>query len=168
VQYTRFELEDLRIIEGSPTGFLCFCPGKDFGTSPSYHCWPDLPAYWSCDPSGVDCPTSKEATELGFPAFRLMNTLLGILGTQLLMREYKDSTWAKGSIQTARTLPCIQITHFINWDVEESNYLERSGGKCIASGKTSFVNLPKFMIHGKYSIIFGDITLNFVKFPSIL
>jgi hypothetical protein len=28
--------------------------------------------------------------------------------------------------------------------------------------------LPKFMIHGKYSIIFGDITLNFVKFPSIL
>jgi hypothetical protein len=41
---------------------------------------------------------------------------------------------------------------------------QQSYGDAPASGKTSFVNLPKFMIRGKYSVTFGDITLNFVKF----
>ncbi|KAJ7315682.1 hypothetical protein DFH08DRAFT_1039364, partial [Mycena albidolilacea] len=63
--------------EKPPAGFLFLCPQKDFKTSPSTYSWPDCPAYWSFDPSGVDRLTVKEAIQLGYPAFQLKTTLYG-------------------------------------------------------------------------------------------
>ncbi|KAJ7792984.1 hypothetical protein B0H14DRAFT_2242745, partial [Mycena olivaceomarginata] len=60
-----------------PAGFLFLCPLKDFKTSPSSFHWPDSPAFWSLDPSGADWLTLKEATQLGFPAFRCVTQLWG-------------------------------------------------------------------------------------------
>ncbi|KAJ6555758.1 hypothetical protein B0H19DRAFT_135973 [Mycena capillaripes] len=62
--------------EESPAGFLFLCPTEDFRTGPSSFCWPECPAYWSLDPLGVERLTAEEATELGFPSFRL-DTIIG-------------------------------------------------------------------------------------------
>ncbi|KAJ7820071.1 hypothetical protein B0H14DRAFT_2600183 [Mycena olivaceomarginata] len=61
-----------------PAGFLFLCPLEDFKTSPSSFHWPDSPAFWSLDPSGADWLTLKEATQLGFPAFRTLSGTWGI------------------------------------------------------------------------------------------
>ncbi|KAJ7315706.1 hypothetical protein DFH08DRAFT_419117, partial [Mycena albidolilacea] len=77
VRDVSFELEASGTTEEPPAGFLFLCSQKDLKTSPSTYCWPDCPAYWSFDPSGVDRLTLKEAIQLGFPAFQLKTTLYG-------------------------------------------------------------------------------------------
>jgi hypothetical protein len=72
-----FELEVPGTTEEPPAGFLFLCPPKNFKTGPSSFRWPDCPAYWSFDPSGVDRLTLKEAIQLGFPAFQLKTTPYG-------------------------------------------------------------------------------------------
>lgn len=37
---------------------------------PSSFSWPDCPAYWSIDPSGIEGFSENEATELGFPSIQ--------------------------------------------------------------------------------------------------
>jgi hypothetical protein len=64
-------------IQDRPTGLLFLCPGKDFRNGSSSVGWPDWPAYWSLNPSGVDRLSTKEATWLGFPPLRLTTTLRG-------------------------------------------------------------------------------------------
>jgi hypothetical protein len=64
-----FKLEISGTTEEPPAGFLFLCPPKDFKTGPSTYRWPDCPAYWSLDPSGVDWLSVEEATRLGFPTF---------------------------------------------------------------------------------------------------
>ncbi|KAJ7063851.1 hypothetical protein C8F01DRAFT_36456, partial [Mycena amicta] len=54
-----------------PKGYLFLCPADDFEVGPSLFCWPDCPAYWSLDPTGVERLSTKEASRLGFPSFDL-------------------------------------------------------------------------------------------------
>ncbi|KAJ6566319.1 hypothetical protein B0H19DRAFT_1066639 [Mycena capillaripes] len=58
-------------------GFLFLCPEKDFRSGPSSFCWPDFPAYWSFDPSGVERLSAEEATEFGFPSLELTTQITG-------------------------------------------------------------------------------------------
>jgi hypothetical protein len=58
-------------------GFLFLCPVTDFQTGPSSFRWPECPAYWSLDPSGVERLGMDEATALGFPSLRLTTEILG-------------------------------------------------------------------------------------------
>jgi len=65
----RFELE-ISKTPSPPKGFLFLCPIQDFKTGPSSFRWPDSPAYWALDPSGVLRLTTEDATSLGFPTIR--------------------------------------------------------------------------------------------------
>ncbi|KAJ6549765.1 hypothetical protein B0H19DRAFT_1378597 [Mycena capillaripes] len=62
-----FTLEIPQTTEDPPAGFLFICPSEDFRTGPESVGWPDCPAYWSLDPSGVDRLSTEDATRLGFP-----------------------------------------------------------------------------------------------------
>ncbi|KAJ7717394.1 hypothetical protein B0H16DRAFT_1897984 [Mycena metata] len=72
--------------EDSPPGYLFLCPGTDFQLGPSSFRWPDCPAYWSLDPSGVDRLSSEEVTQRGFPSFQLT--------TQVHERSWDTSVYA--------------------------------------------------------------------------
>ncbi|KAJ6512507.1 hypothetical protein C8R45DRAFT_960601 [Mycena sanguinolenta] len=71
VHRIHFILTILTIKGSIPRGFLFLCPWEEFQTRPSSFKWPDFPAYWSLDPSGVERLTSEDATGLGFPSIRL-------------------------------------------------------------------------------------------------
>lgn len=60
---------------GIASGFLFLCPTEHFRIGPSSFCWPDCPAYWSLDPSGVERLTAEEATDLGFPSLEFYTTV---------------------------------------------------------------------------------------------
>ncbi|KAK7035601.1 hypothetical protein R3P38DRAFT_601760 [Favolaschia claudopus] len=52
----------------SSNGFLFLSPPQSFQVGPvSFKC-PECVGYWSLDPSGMDCLSEDEASELGFPA----------------------------------------------------------------------------------------------------
>ncbi|KAJ6566328.1 hypothetical protein B0H19DRAFT_709190 [Mycena capillaripes] len=72
-----FEVKILPTTDKPPTGFLFLCPKKDFQIGPSSFCWPDCPAYWSLDPSGVERLSAEEATDFGFPALELTTEISG-------------------------------------------------------------------------------------------
>ncbi|KAJ6555810.1 hypothetical protein B0H19DRAFT_136683 [Mycena capillaripes] len=72
--------------EEPPAGFLFLCPTDDFQTGPFSFWWPECPAYWSLDPFGVERLTAEEATELGFPSFRL--------NTNIFARSWDASVYA--------------------------------------------------------------------------
>ncbi|KAJ7609304.1 hypothetical protein B0H17DRAFT_19912 [Mycena rosella] len=56
--------------DGLPPGYLFICPLKDLNPDdPSCFRYPDCPAYWSLDPTGVERLSTEEATDLGFPSF---------------------------------------------------------------------------------------------------
>ncbi|KAJ7168921.1 hypothetical protein C8R46DRAFT_1268545, partial [Mycena filopes] len=60
-----------------PPGYLFLCPPAAFKTGLSTFKWPDCPAYWSLDSSGVDRLSTEEATRLGFPSMRLRTKVFG-------------------------------------------------------------------------------------------
>jgi hypothetical protein len=72
-----FDIEILARVEDTPTGFLFLCPAKEFQTTASSFRWPDCPAYWSFDPSGVERLSMDDATALGFPSLELNTTVWG-------------------------------------------------------------------------------------------
>ncbi|KAF8206022.1 hypothetical protein K438DRAFT_497978 [Mycena galopus ATCC 62051] len=78
VNWIEFQLTVPRPIVDPPKGFLFLCPLGDFriGDTLSFK-WPDCPAYWSFDPSGTECISPEEATNLGFPSMRLSTTIWG-------------------------------------------------------------------------------------------
>ncbi|KAJ7113772.1 hypothetical protein C8R44DRAFT_740669 [Mycena epipterygia] len=47
-------------------GYLFLCPSQEFKAGPFSLRWPDCPAYWSLDPSGVERLSREEATRPGF------------------------------------------------------------------------------------------------------
>jgi len=65
-----FELTISATTINPPKGFLFLCPPKDFQTGPLTFRWPDCPAYWSLDPSGVECLSMDDAVGLGFPSIK--------------------------------------------------------------------------------------------------
>ncbi|KAF7377075.1 hypothetical protein MSAN_00126000 [Mycena sanguinolenta] len=71
VEHICFDLKFSQIMRNPPEGFLFLCPKEDFQTGQSSFCWPVCAAYWSLDPSGVDCLSPEDATRLGFPSFEL-------------------------------------------------------------------------------------------------
>ncbi|KAJ7168860.1 hypothetical protein C8R46DRAFT_1092683 [Mycena filopes] len=58
-------------------GYLFLCPVNDFRTGPCSFRAPDLPAYWSLGPSGVNRLSPEDANRLGFPSLQLATTVQG-------------------------------------------------------------------------------------------
>ncbi|KAJ6518024.1 hypothetical protein C8R47DRAFT_3663 [Mycena vitilis] len=54
-----------------PAGYLFLCPTADFKTGPSSFRWPECPAYWSLDATGIERLSTEEANRLGFPSIQL-------------------------------------------------------------------------------------------------
>jgi len=89
-----FQLEIAETSEDPPLGFLFLCPEGDFQTGPSSFCWPDCPAYWSLDSSGVERLGTEEATRLGFPSIRLTAIIQGLYwaaGVYAGLRQFHEA-----------------------------------------------------------------------------
>ncbi|KAF7372516.1 hypothetical protein MVEN_00113500 [Mycena venus] len=86
VHSVHFELKLSATEEKPPPGFLFLCPAASFKTGPSSFRWPDIPAYWSLDPSGAERISMNEATQIGFPAIDLT--------TDIWTRSWDDSVYA--------------------------------------------------------------------------
>jgi hypothetical protein len=76
VQNVSFNVKISEVSEHAPPGYLFVCPEKDLQIGPSSFRFPDCPAYWSLDPSGVERLSSEEATELGFPYIELITSIV--------------------------------------------------------------------------------------------
>lgn len=72
-----FELEISPKTDDPPLGFLFVCPEDDFRYGPSSFRWPECPAYWSVDSSGVERLSTKTAARLGFPSIQLCAKMNG-------------------------------------------------------------------------------------------
>ncbi|KAJ7168934.1 hypothetical protein C8R46DRAFT_995492 [Mycena filopes] len=79
-----------------PPGNLFLCPPKAFKTGPSTFKWPDCPAYWSLDPSGVDRLSTEDATRLGFPSMKLRTEIGGITWDASVYAGLRQFHEAKG------------------------------------------------------------------------
>ncbi|KAJ6566384.1 hypothetical protein B0H19DRAFT_709739, partial [Mycena capillaripes] len=105
-----FKVKILPTTDEPPTGFLFLCPEKDFQIGPSSFCWPDLPAYWSLDPSGVERLSAEEATDFGFPALELTTEISGSSWDNSVYAGIREFQRAKGfdpeSQDVARHLGC--------------------------------------------------------------
>ncbi|KAJ7627503.1 hypothetical protein B0H17DRAFT_1024312 [Mycena rosella] len=63
---------------GLPPGYLFLCPLKYFHShDPTCFPYPDFPAYWSLDPTGIERLSTEEATDLGFPSFEFKMMVIG-------------------------------------------------------------------------------------------
>ncbi|KAF7342774.1 hypothetical protein MSAN_01992600 [Mycena sanguinolenta] len=81
-----FVLEISATTEPLPDGYLFLCSPTDFETAPASFRWPDVPAYWSLDPSGSTPLNTDEASSLGFPSMTLK--------TEVHAKFWDDSVYA--------------------------------------------------------------------------
>ncbi|KAF7364448.1 hypothetical protein MSAN_01105900 [Mycena sanguinolenta] len=68
VNGVEFTLKIGKMTQNPPDGYLFLSLPKDFKTGPMSVRWPDLPAYWSLDPSRGNPLSDEEASSLGFPS----------------------------------------------------------------------------------------------------
>ncbi|KAJ6525980.1 hypothetical protein B0H19DRAFT_581522 [Mycena capillaripes] len=72
-----FDVKISEATEEPPLGYLFICPEEDFRIGPASLGWPDCPAYWSLDPSGVERLSVQDATRPGFPSIQLTTEIGG-------------------------------------------------------------------------------------------
>ena len=72
-----FYVKISQTVEVPPTGYLFLYPKEDFQTGSSSFRWPECPAYWSLNPSGVEHLSMEDATALGFPSISLFTNVYG-------------------------------------------------------------------------------------------
>ncbi|KAJ7153829.1 hypothetical protein C8R46DRAFT_1006501 [Mycena filopes] len=99
--YTLKDRVCFKVIVGNPTaacppGYLFLCPEEDFQVGTSSFKWPDNPAYWSLDASGVERLSTKEATELGFPPLELSTRVQGYAWDASIYAGLRKFHQAKG------------------------------------------------------------------------
>ncbi|KAJ6566408.1 hypothetical protein B0H19DRAFT_709979 [Mycena capillaripes] len=96
LHHVSFEIKIVPITEESPSGFLFLCQEKAFKSGPSSFCWPDCPAYWSLDPSGVERLSAEEATDFGFPSLELTTLINGLCWDTSVYAGIREFQRAKG------------------------------------------------------------------------
>ncbi|KAJ6615757.1 hypothetical protein B0H10DRAFT_1800877, partial [Mycena sp. CBHHK59/15] len=77
--------------------YLFLCPFEDLQTSDGT-CFrhPDIPAYWSLDPSGVERLTTETSRKLGFPSLALTRGIFGISWNKPIYLALRQFYKAKG------------------------------------------------------------------------
>ncbi|KAJ7732445.1 hypothetical protein B0H16DRAFT_1427114 [Mycena metata] len=78
VDWVKFQITTGNIRVDAPPGYLFLCPTTGFQTELASFGWPDCPAYWSLDPSGLARLSTEQATRLGFPRFELTTKFEGL------------------------------------------------------------------------------------------
>ncbi|KAJ6549629.1 hypothetical protein B0H10DRAFT_2128274 [Mycena sp. CBHHK59/15] len=136
-------------LDGIPWGYLFLCPLEDLQTADGTQFrHPDLPAYWSLDPSGIEELSTEEAENLGFPPLELTMEVHG----NLPLRQFHE---AKGfdpeSQDVARHLgyPLYQISP--EWETRFA-YVEE-----IAESELPESNTPSDSEIDEIEIILQDI-----------
>ncbi|KAJ6549637.1 hypothetical protein B0H10DRAFT_2128347 [Mycena sp. CBHHK59/15] len=106
-------------LDGIPWGYLFLCPLEDLQTADGTQFGhPDLPAYWSLDPSGIEELSTEEAENLGFPPLELTMEVHGLSWPEMTYSALCQFHQAKGfdpaSQDVARHLgyPLYQETRF--------------------------------------------------------
>lgn len=79
----------------SPFGFLFLCPQEEYRNGPASFGWPDCPAYWSLDRSGVKRLNTDEATALGFPLLEFNTRICCVCGNSSVYAEIRSCHEAK-------------------------------------------------------------------------
>jgi hypothetical protein len=77
-------------------GYLFVCPAQDLQAGTASFRWPDCPAYWSLDPSGVDRLTVEDAKILGFPAIHIETRIRGVCWHDSVYTTLRRFHQAKG------------------------------------------------------------------------
>ncbi|KAJ7041111.1 hypothetical protein C8F04DRAFT_169971 [Mycena alexandri] len=70
-----FEIQISEVARTPPEGYLFLCPTTDLKNGPNSVCWPDCPAYWSLDSSGLQRLSTEEAEHLGFPTIEFTSII---------------------------------------------------------------------------------------------
>ncbi|KAK6996416.1 hypothetical protein R3P38DRAFT_2799729 [Favolaschia claudopus] len=78
-----------------PPGFLFLCPPEAFENGTLSFRWPELPAYWSLEPSGNPL-SMQEAEELGFPSIELETEIWGQSWDECVYTRLRQFHEAKG------------------------------------------------------------------------
>ncbi|KAJ7728939.1 hypothetical protein DFH07DRAFT_703875, partial [Mycena maculata] len=79
-----------------PEGYLFVCPSTHFRTGRTSLRWPECPAFWSLDPTGVERLSTDEATNLGFPPIRFTTEVWGRSWDGGVYSGLHKFHWAKG------------------------------------------------------------------------
>ncbi|KAJ7732541.1 hypothetical protein B0H16DRAFT_176578 [Mycena metata] len=106
----KFQIKIGNTRQDAPPGCLFLCPTIKFQTGLSSFRWPDCPAYWSLDPSGVDRLSTEEAAQLGFASLQLTTKVEGLSWDTSVYAGVRQFHQAKGfdpeSQDVARHLGC--------------------------------------------------------------
>ncbi|KAJ6577000.1 hypothetical protein DFH09DRAFT_1450618 [Mycena vulgaris] len=120
VDFISLRLELCPIQETPPSGYLFLCSEKDLQPEPFSFRWPDCPAYWALDPSGVERLSTEDAQNIGFPAIQLTTNISGIYYDATVYSGIREFHQAKGfdpdSQDIARNLddPLFQLSGALN------------------------------------------------------
>lgn len=77
VEHVWFNLEFAEIPPSTLHGYLFLCPANGLECGPFSFQWPECPAYWSLDPSGVERLSTQDAENLGFPVIQWTTSITG-------------------------------------------------------------------------------------------
>ncbi|KAJ6626663.1 hypothetical protein B0H10DRAFT_1998053 [Mycena sp. CBHHK59/15] len=84
-------------LDGIPRGYLFLCPLENLQTADETQFQhPDLPAYWSLDPSGIEKLSTEEAENLGFPPLEFTMEVHGIPWPEIAYSALRQFHQAKG------------------------------------------------------------------------
>ncbi|KAJ7938736.1 hypothetical protein B0H13DRAFT_1520406, partial [Mycena leptocephala] len=96
--------------ETHPEGYLFLCPMSDLQPSPRSFRWPECPAYWSLEASGIERLSMVQATELRFPAIELIMQVHGYSWDESVYAGLRTFHRGKGfdpdTLDVARHLGC--------------------------------------------------------------
>ncbi|KAJ7147417.1 hypothetical protein C8R43DRAFT_1010652 [Mycena crocata] len=113
-----------------PEGFLFLCPTEDFEVTPDSLHLPDVPAYWSLDPSGDERLDTEEAGRLGFPVIEPQLTARGFSWDSSVYTGLRQFHTAKGfdpdnqDVARHLQLPLYQLSG--NTDLPSNEYVDEN------------------------------------------
>ncbi|KAJ7035443.1 hypothetical protein C8F04DRAFT_530346 [Mycena alexandri] len=140
VHQVEFEITVGTVSEDAPPSYLFLCPTTNFQTGPLSFSWPDCPAYWSLDPSGLDRLTAEETTQLGFPSLRLTTQVHGYFWDTSVYAGLRQFHQAKGfdpeSQDVARHMgyPLYQLSRKVNAAFAHVGELSEDDEDCFDDG----------------------------------
>ncbi|KAJ6573598.1 hypothetical protein B0H10DRAFT_2105007 [Mycena sp. CBHHK59/15] len=84
-------------LDGIPWGYLFLCPLEDLQTADGTQFQhPDLLAFWSLNPLGIEKLSTEEAENLGFPSLELTMEVHGISWSETIYSALRQFHQAKG------------------------------------------------------------------------
>ncbi|KAJ7340589.1 hypothetical protein DFH08DRAFT_242902 [Mycena albidolilacea] len=136
LSYIIVEITVSPTIPHPPEGYLFLCPPEQFHIGPSTSCkWPECPAYWSLDSSGVQRLSWDDAASLGFPRIGIMEYVDGRSWDARVYEGLRQFHQAKGYDPDSQELalhlgqPLYELSRQTNTSFAHSVHQENSIGE---------------------------------------